>query len=326
MSSAAAGAEPLVTVVALCFHHERYVEQCLDSIAAQDGVRVQLVVTDDASTDGTLEVVRRWCDRTALDCTVVANDVNVGLTATLNRALAHVRGDFVAVIAADDWMEPGRLAAQVAWLEEHPDLLAVSGDLRRVDDDGRPVDEDLRPVGDDLDRATIRPRPGSWDAPDPFVALVEGNWVAAPTVLLRRAAYDVAGRYDESLPSEDLSMWLRLADRGHRIGYRPGVVTDYRQHGASMTSSMRPSVVAGTVRLFLGFVGSEPDRDRLLWRRIGRLSRELHQRGHDPSVVRGFLRRALLHERSRKTAVALAESWARLEPGSLAARRPRRRR
>lgn len=316
---------PRVSVVVLCYRHESYIEQCLDSVVDQQGIDLQLIVMDDASGDGSVQRIQAWQRRRAADCVLTVNPSNRGMTPTLNRAMALVDGDYVAVLGGDDWMEPGRLREQVSWLasasERH---IAVSGDLRRVDEQGRPVDANMSPLPPgDLDRATVAPRPGSWDESDQFASLLRGNWVQAPSVLMRRAALEVAGPYDESLPSEDLSMWLRLNRAGYRIGYRPGVVTNYRQHRESMTSTMRPAVVEGTARLFEQFAGERDDHDRIIWSRVATFALVLHAQSYDPKRVRPHLWRALRHRPSARLAAAALENLVGARPGALARLRGR---
>ena len=104
----------LVTVIATCFNHERYVLESLESIRAQTYPNVQLIVADDASTDGSVELIRNWARETATACTFVFHEENQGVCRTRNDALAHARGAYVSSLSTDDVWLPEKLARQIA--------------------------------------------------------------------------------------------------------------------------------------------------------------------------------------------------------------------
>jgi GT2 family glycosyltransferase len=101
---------PLVSVIATCFNHERYVVESLESIRAQTYPNIQLIVADDASTDGSVELIRDWARETAAVCSFVFHEENQGVCRMRNDALAHARGDYVAGISTDDLWLPDRIA------------------------------------------------------------------------------------------------------------------------------------------------------------------------------------------------------------------------
>src|SRR5262245_33190806 len=107
-------AHPLVSIVVNVYNGERYVAECLDSILQLDGgFPLQIIVVDDASTDGTKSILRR-CDDPRIE--IVNLDHNVGAAAAVNHAFGLVRGEFMGRIDYDDRYHPCWLIDSVSAL------------------------------------------------------------------------------------------------------------------------------------------------------------------------------------------------------------------
>jgi glycosyltransferase involved in cell wall biosynthesis len=258
---------PLVSVVATCFNHERYVIECLESIRAQTYPNVQLIVADDASTDGSVDLIRDWLARTETDCTLVLHEQNQGICRTRNDALAHARGAYVSSLSTDDVWLPGKLADQVAELEALPSSVGVVYcDAARMDGDGKPLPrtfiEHVGIVGD--------PPEG-----DLYETLLERNFLPAGSTLVRRECYEAVGPFDESLAYEDWDMWLRIA-RSYRFAFSPRIGVRYRVHPSSLSHVLPDeSWSEAEVGIFLKHVGYSRAWDAVLWDRIARAAYRL---------------------------------------------------
>jgi glycosyltransferase involved in cell wall biosynthesis len=100
-------------------------ERCIESVLSQDFADLELVVSDNASDDGTVEAVEGYA-RMDPRVRLRANPVNVGIQENMNRVLAAARGTYFRWISADDWLEPGCLSACVGALERRPDAVGVT--------------------------------------------------------------------------------------------------------------------------------------------------------------------------------------------------------
>lgn len=220
---------PAVTVVVASYNHERFVTGALDSVKGQTHPAVQLIVTDDASSDASRDKIRSWARNNDVSARFVFNEKNLGICPTFNRALALVETPYYTVMAADDEMLPPRLAAQVALLEGEPGSVACYSNAALMDDSGTTLDRSFK------DEYRFAGR--SWPSGNIFEELCRGNWIPAPSVLLRTAAVRAVGGYDERWRVEDYSLWLRLAARG-RFEVVDDCLVRYRLHDASMTVSM----------------------------------------------------------------------------------------
>lgn len=176
----------------------------LDSLFAQEGVAFEIVVVDDGSTDGTAELLDRISERDAR--LRVIHQSNAGLTVALLMACSAARGIYLARQDAGDWSDPRRLVRQKAALDATPDVVFVSCWTRYVG-----------PGGEELwiDRGA--------GLPDEPVSLIDlsKEWgvIGGPahhgSVMMRRVAYEAAGRYrPEFYFGQDWDLWYRLAERG----------------------------------------------------------------------------------------------------------------
>lgn len=198
--------QPLVTVIAVCYNHSAYLTECLDSIKAQTLNDYELLIFDDCSSDDSVEVINSWVQDKQFPCRVVAHQQNAGLCKTLNEAVGLARGRYLCIVATDDVWEPDKLAIQTELLESRgPNTAVAFADAYTMSDDGT-----LRPgaIND-----YYRNLWGEIPQGDVYEKLFVGCFVPAPTAMIRRAAFDQVGVYDEELAYEDWDMWLRLAQQ-----------------------------------------------------------------------------------------------------------------
>lgn len=277
---------PGVTIVVACFNHREFVREALDSVFSQEYPRVHVILTDDASIDGTQEEIRELLDAQGWTANTIFHAANRGLCATLNEALAQVSTPYVAFMSADDWSHTRRITTQVSVLEEDPSAALVFGPVIMVDEDGSMMERQWRDFF-----------PDEWPGHrtrNVFLELLRGNWIPAPSVLSRTAALREVGGFDESLPFEDWDMWLRLA-RTRPFQYCEESLVYYRQHASSMWSGLRSP--SGLLQLRLTEIdiyrkhrGYSPESDRIIAELIYRSSIEAWKLGADTSLVKPHLR------------------------------------
>ena len=113
----------LVSVVMSVYNDEQYLKESLDSIFAQTIQNFELIIVDDCSTDRTVEIIENYHDDRIR---LIRNTENRGLTRNLNTALEYVQGTYIARMDGDDKSRPERFEKQIAYLEQHPDLMLIS--------------------------------------------------------------------------------------------------------------------------------------------------------------------------------------------------------
>jgi glycosyltransferase involved in cell wall biosynthesis len=196
---------PKVSICIPSFNHEKYVRAAIESVLAQSFQDHEIVVTDDGSTDRTVNEVRSIADaRVSLE----ALPQNYGACIALNSSIRRSKGEYVAILNSDDLFLPGKLEQQVRFLEAHPDVGAVFGYPTFVDETGNQLADGDTFYGE-IFKVENRTRP-QWLRH----FFLRGNALCHPTVLIRRRCYDDVGYYDQALAQlPDLDMWVRLVRR-----------------------------------------------------------------------------------------------------------------
>lgn len=209
MATLTAVSEPLVSVVTPSLNQARYLRKALESVRAQTYARVEHIVVDGGSTDGSLEILGeadglRW-----------VSEPDRGQSHALNKGFAMARGDVLGWLNADDAYEPHAIAAAVAALG---DAGLVYADVMRVDDDG-------------VNPRRIRSRPEF----DLWTELNLGCGVYSPAVFITREALMSVGDLDEELHlTMDYDLWLRIGKR-FPVRHVDDVWALQRLHGEAKT-------------------------------------------------------------------------------------------
>jgi glycosyltransferase involved in cell wall biosynthesis len=250
----------LVSVVIPTFNSADYLVQAIQSVLAQTYQDFEIIVVDDASTDHTEEAIRPFADRITY-----LRQERGGPSVARNRAIIQAKGELIAFLDADDLWRPTKLARQFDYLNQHPKACLVYTDFTRGSCPGS-NDESRLQVFKARDTNT-------------FLALLEENFIATPTVMVRRSALAHSGLFDPKLRgSEDLDLWLRLADPANgqnsgRFGFVNEILVDVRQHEARTSRSVEfIHEQIRAARIMMVRWGNDPEAVRLLRRRLGMCS------------------------------------------------------
>jgi glycosyltransferase involved in cell wall biosynthesis len=208
-------ADPTFSVVIAAHNAAATIGAAIDSALAQTSRPLEVIVCDDGSTDATAAAVGRYGDRV-----VFLRKQHSGVASARNAALSVARGEFVAVLDADDAYQPERLEALTELARARPDLDILSTDAF--------FERDGRFVG----RFNVS---CPFDIVDQRAAIVERCFCIAPAV--RRDVLVAVGGYDESLRTgEDWECAIRLVHAGARAGLVDEPLYVYRVEGETLTS------------------------------------------------------------------------------------------
>ena len=195
----------LVSVIVAAHNEERYLGRCLRSLLAQrfERSRYDVIVIDDASTDRTSAVLATFGD----SVTVLRNETNLGLPASLNRAITSTHSKFIVRVDADDYVNSAFLDVMYMFLADNPQFDAAACDYLLVDD-----------------REEVISRRDAVKEP-----------IACGIMFRTEQLIDI-GLYDESfLRHEDRDLRLRFLDR-YTIHHVPLPMYRYRRHDDNITN------------------------------------------------------------------------------------------
>lgn len=217
------GEGPLVSVIMGVYNKERFVAQSLKSVLTQTYPNWELIVVDDASTDKSLAVLRKILSNEPRS-RIVERQENSGLPAVArNQALRMAKGKYVAFLDADDCWKPGKLAAQLAYMETHPEFPLTHTVCEEIDENG--IVLRVRHGG-------LLPPPGDY-----LATLFRHCYITTSTVMLRRDFGKQIGWFTE-LPEyrcgEDWDFFVRCA-RNNGIGVLDGIWGEYRNACGSVS-------------------------------------------------------------------------------------------
>ncbi len=194
---------PLVSVLCLNYNQKDFVCHALETIRNQTYGNIELLINDDASSDGSPEVITSWLEQNNVQAKTFFMTENSGVCKSLNRLLEHATGEWIAVLAADDYWEPHHLQTLVER------AVSLSDDYGVVYSDSVQVDEQCESLGRTF--ISDHRNPEEIENGDIFFELANRNWISAISTLTRTRIFHELGYYDERLVYEDYDMWLRIA-------------------------------------------------------------------------------------------------------------------
>lgn len=214
--------KPKVSIHIISFNQKDYIAEAIESAVTQDYENLEVVVSDDASTDGTAEIISEYKHRYPDRLVVLLNKKNFGITRNANRALRLCSGKYIAFQGGDDVLLPGKISAQVAWLEQD-DRRVLCGHQVEVF-----YQNNLRKPH--LQMKVLRAGQG----PEEVIRL--GVPYGATSMMVKAEKIPSYG-FNELLPTvSDHMLWIDVLMDGGFYGYVKGVYARYRRHDSNVTN------------------------------------------------------------------------------------------
>lgn len=240
--------QPLVSVIALCYNHSRYVVETLESIRQQSYTNIEVIVFDDCSKDNSVAVIEDFIKASEVEWLFIKHKQNRGIAKTLNEAVALAKGGYLKFIACDDVLMPNCIEVLTDTLEMLQEEYAmVYADVITIDENS-----------DEFGQTPFTERGWKSDEDIPsgnlFVQLAQLCFIPATSTLIRRKVLQQL-QFDEKLFFEDWDMWLRISKKYLIKGLIEPVVK-YRIHRSSMYQGQSPTYQDAelrTVKKHLGF-------------------------------------------------------------------------
>lgn len=254
--------EKLVSVLIPCYNHEKYIVTCLESIKQNTYDLKEIILIDDGSTDSSFEIAEKYLENNKdfFKGYTCIKQKNIGVTKTLNRLVDLSHGEFIAVLASDDYLTENSILDRVDYLET-ANKNAVIGKAFLVDSDNNIIHEN---ASKKLFRASSKMLLSKYINKELIM-----RWsVVGPSLLLRRTVYDQIGLYNENLKVEDREFYLRLLN-SNLLGYLDKNVCSYRVHSSNSIRSKSIKQRAGLLKeiseVNISYCGSNSRKDEKLF-------------------------------------------------------------
>ena len=207
--------QPLVSIITPSLNQRRFIEATIDSVLSQDYPRIEYIVVDGGSTDGTLEVLAKYDGRLQW-----ISEPDRGQSDAINKGFRRAKGEILAWLNSDDTYMPGAVRSAVGHLAAHPDCAMVYGDGNLIDEEGRVT--------------------GRFPATEPFDLwrlVYVLDYILQQSAFFRREAVEAVGYVDERLHwGMDWDLFIKIGKR-FRVDYLPKAMANLREHEAAKTFS-----------------------------------------------------------------------------------------
>lgn len=206
---------PLVSIITPSFNQAEYLEATIQSVLTQDYPRIEYIVIDGGSTDGSVDVIQKYQNRLAF----WVSEQDKGQTDAINKGFNRAKGDILAWINSDDTYNPKAVGEAVLYLMENPDVAMVYADCDFIDEQGRVI--------------------GKFASRQTDYKKLRQGYVHIPqqTMFFRAKYWKEVGPLDPSFYfAMDYDLWVRIAARAP-IKYLPGRTwANFRIHTSSKTN------------------------------------------------------------------------------------------
>jgi GT2 family glycosyltransferase len=271
--------QPLISIVTPSYNQAQYIEQTLHSVLEQGYPRIEYLVVDGASTDASVEVIKKYADK--LSWWVSEKDSGQG--EAINKGLARAKGEIIAWLNSDDYYLPGTLSKIVNTFEENPDVVMVYGDMLAVDENGQTIN-------------TLKYKQLS------LQDLLCFQIIGQPSVFFRREVLEQTGGLDTSFHFLlDHHLWIRIAQQG-KILHVPQLWSAARYHAEAKNRAKAAQFGQEAFRI-LAWAKNQPDlaeavsnverRARASAHRVD--ARYLLDGGQSLSALKAWMRALFIH-------------------------------
>lgn len=218
------------SIVVVTYNFEKIILECLDGIEKQTYKNFEVIISDDASKDKTIKICEEWREKVKnkITVTILKNNKNEGVTKNINKGAKLATKEWVKIVAGDDILKENALENINSFINNNSDakVIASKAQLFCIKN-GKKIDLEVEPKNNEIYAKSTR---------EQFKRLLEGNFILAPTVILKNSLLKDMNYFDEKYKMvEDYPFWLKLLKNNIRFYFLDKVIIDYRQSSSSVS-------------------------------------------------------------------------------------------
>lgn len=230
--------QPIVTVIAICYNHAKFLVKSLSSVLHQTYQTIQLIVVDDSSEDGSQQKILAFLqDYQSVQW--IFNEKNIGNCKSFNQALLLAKGKYIIDLSTDDVLEKTRIEKQVRYFESLSNSYGVVfSNAIFINEQGKTLNT-LYEENQNIPEGNI------------YSKLIEQSFILPSTMMIKKEVLDSLKGYDEKLAYEDFDFWMR-SSRNWEYAYLPEILTFQRVVSSSLSSRFiqkKNQLVVSTVKV-----------------------------------------------------------------------------
>ena len=230
----------LVTVVVATYNSSGFVAETLESVSTQSWKEIELIITDDCSSDDTISICRSWIDANSqrfVRADILTSERNLGVPANVNRGLYAAIGEWICFLAGDDTMKTDCIENNISWLRNNPEARVLFSSVDVYRDNFKASNLIRTTPQDPFNRMGIM-APGRSASSQYRMLLINDRIHYTPSLFLHRETLMSIGGFDERFRLlEDYPLWLNLTRNGHRLHFMNTVTVNYRQHSRAINNT-----------------------------------------------------------------------------------------
>ena len=231
----------LVSILVITYNSDKYIVETLDSIRLQTYENIELIISDDCSTDNTLEIAAKWIDKNRerfTETIIINSEINTGVTENCNRALQKAKGKYLKFIAGDDLLKSNCIKNNIDFITKSNDVILYSK-FELIDKNSNRITklakkESLANLySEKFCELTVK---------EQFKHLIFASYVNATTDFIQTDFLRNLGGFDSDFSIEDYPLLLKISGNGYKIKFMPIVTVSYRIHDESISNKDKEGV------------------------------------------------------------------------------------
>ncbi len=224
---------PLVSIIVVTYNSSKYILETLESAKVQTYKNIELIITDDSSTDNTIKICEDWLNKNKIyfkRTKLVTVEKNTGISANCNRGLYEAKGEWVKFIAGDDILLESCIEINLRFTKSNNNSFFFSKMAFNLND--KPEFKERFDIGHNLFN----------NKSNQLYILLKGNYLPAPTAFIKTATLIQLGGFDEAYPMmEDYPLWSKAIKNHHKIIFKDEETVIYRIHENSTSNIIKSS-------------------------------------------------------------------------------------